>query len=44
MESRVDEPLHQAERRAFDERCAEWARDTTFVPSTVTSAFFCGVF
>ena len=41
MESRVDEPLHQAERRAFDERCAEWARDTTmFEPSTVSSASF----
>ena len=28
-ESRVVKPLHQAERRARDERCAEWARDTT---------------
>ena len=44
VESRVDEPLHQAERRACDERCAEWARDTTFEPSSVTFGFVCGVF
>ena len=44
VESRVDESLHQAERRACDERCAEWARDTTFEPSSVTFGFVCGVF
>ena len=43
VESRVDEPLHQAERRACYERCAEWARDTTFEPSSVTFGFVCGV-
>ena len=43
VESRVDEPLHQAERRACDERCVEWARDTTFEPSSVTFGFVSGV-
>ena len=38
VKSRVDEPLHQAERRACDERCAEWARDTTFEPGSATLA------
>ena len=38
VESRVDEPLHQAKRKACDERCAEWARDTAFGPSSVTLA------
>ena len=37
VRSRVDEPLLQAERRACDERCADWARDTTFEPTSVTT-------
>ena len=30
VEYRVDEPMHQEERSACDERCAEWVRHMTF--------------
>ena len=38
VKSRVDEPMHQAERSACDERHAELARDTTLEPGSVHAA------
>ena len=38
--SRVDEPLHQVERSAHEERCAERVHNTTSEPSSVTLASY----
>ena len=38
--SRVDEPLHQIERSAHEERCAERVHDTTSEPISVTLASY----
>ena len=35
-ECRVSDLLHQNERSAYDERCAEWVHDTMSEPSNVT--------